>query len=119
MSKVLSVHQLLSYQSLVQRIPVTDQLIEMSVKWVHATRPNAKLAANAAKQYISWGAGPRASQNLILAAKCRSILHGRFSPNLEDLRAVAIPVLQHRIIPNYKAEANGLSAADLVEEIIK
>jgi len=115
---VLSIHQLLDYQALVQRIPVTDQLIEKAVQWVQATRPNSKIASNTSKQYISWGAGPRASQNLILAAKCRSIIHGRFSPNLEDLRAVAIPVLQHRIIPNYKAEANGLRAEDLIEEII-
>lgn len=115
---VLSIQQLLAYQALVQRVPVTDQLIEKAVEWVQATRPISKLASNTAKQYISWGAGPRASQNLILAAKCRSILHGRFSPNLEDLRAVAVPVLQHRIIPNYKAEANGLSAEDLIEEII-
>lgn len=115
---ILTIHQLLEYQELVQKVPVPDHLIETAVKWVQSTRPKSEMAANISKEYISWGAGPRASQNLILAAKCRSILHGRFSPNLEDLRSIAIPVLQHRIIPNYKAEAKGFSAEDLIGEII-
>jgi MoxR-like ATPase len=117
-TSILNIHQLLAYQNLVQRVPVPDQLIETAVRWVQSTRPKSSLAINLTKEYISWGAGPRASQNLILAAKCRAILHGRFSPNLEDLRSIAIPVLQHRIIPNYKAEANGLSAKNLIGEII-
>lgn len=115
---ILTIHQLLEYQELVQKVPVPDHLIETAVKWVQSTRPTSEKAASISKEYISWGAGPRASQNLILAAKCRSILHGRFSPNLEDLRSIAIPVLQHRIIPNYKAEAKGFSAEDLIGEII-
>ena len=115
---IVSVHQLLSYQNLVQRVPVPDQLMETAVRWVQSTRPKSDSSSKFSREYLSWGAGPRASQSLILAAKCRAILQGRFSPNLEDLKAVAIPVLQHRIIPNYKAEAEGLSSADLIEQII-
>ena len=116
---ILTIHQLLSYQSLVQRVPVPDQLMETAVKWVQSTRPKSNLSTKFSREYLLWGAGPRASQSLILAAKCRAILQGRFSPNLEDLKSVAIPVLQHRIIANYKAEAEGLSAADLIEQIMK
>jgi MoxR-like ATPase len=70
------------------------------------------------KEYVTWGAGPRASQNLILAAKCRSLMHGRYSPKVEDVKEVAVAVLQHRIILSYKAESQGFSAADIIEKII-
>jgi MoxR-like ATPase len=76
------------------------------------------LATESTKEFITWGAGPRASQNLILAAKCRSLMHGRYSPNVEDVRAVAVAVLQHRIILSYKAESKGYSASDIIEMLI-
>lgn len=117
-ASILNAHTLLEYQQLVKRVPVPDHVVETAVKWVHQTRPNSALATEVTNSYISWGAGPRASQNLILAAKCRALLQGRFSPNVEDVRAVAVPVLQHRIILNYKAESQGLNAAEVVRRII-
>jgi MoxR-like ATPase len=93
-------------------------VVEAAVTMVHQTRPDNDLASEATKEFITWGAGPRASQNLILAAKCRSLMHGRYSPNVEDVREVAIAVLQHRIILSYKAESKGYSAADIIEMII-
>ncbi len=117
-ASILNAHTLLEYQQLVKRVPVPDHVVETAVKWVHQTRPNSALATDVTNSYISWGAGPRASQNLILAAKCRALLQGRFSPNVEDVRAVAVPVLQHRIILNYKAESQGLNAAEVVRKIV-
>ncbi len=117
-ASILNAHTLLEYQKLVKRVPVPDHVVETAVKWVHQTRPNSALATEVSNSYISWGAGPRASQNLILAAKCRALLQGRFSPNVEDVRAVAVPVLQHRIILNYKAESQGLTAAEVVRKIV-
>jgi MoxR-like ATPase len=115
---LLTINQLLAYQSLIRRVPVSDHVVEAAVNWVHQTRPDNVLATETSKEFITWGAGPRASQNLILAAKCRSLMHGRYSPNVEDVRAVAVAVLQHRIILSYKAESKGYSAADIIEQII-
>jgi len=115
---LLSLNQLLAFQSLIKRVPVSDHVVESAVTLVHKTRPDNFLATEATKEFITWGAGPRASQNLILAAKCRSLMHGRYSPNVEDVRAVAIAVLQHRIILSYKAESKGFSAADIIEKLI-
>lgn len=115
---LLSISQLLAFQGLIRRVPVSDHVVEAAVTLVHKTRPDNDLATEASKEYITWGAGPRASQNLILAAKCRSLMHGRYSPNVEDVREVAVAVLQHRIILSYKAESKGFSAADIIEKII-
>lgn len=114
---ILHASQLIAYQDLVKRVPVSDLLVETAVTWVQRTRPGNSMNT-IAESYLAWGAGPRASQSLILASKSRALMHGRFSPNLEDLREVAIPVLQHRIIPNYKAESQGLSASDLIQMIM-
>ena len=115
---LLTLSSLLAYQDLIRRIPVSDHVVEAAVTMVHKTRPANDLATEATKEFITWGAGPRASQNLILAAKCRSLMHGRYSPNVEDVRAVAIAVLQHRIILSYKAESKGYSASDIIEMMI-
>ena len=107
--------EIISYQKLIQKIPVADNVIEYAVTLVGKTRPKSKAAPELVKKYIDWGAGPRASQNLISGAKTYAALHGKFSPDIEDVQKVAIGILRHRLIKNYKAEAEGLS----IEEIIK
>ena len=116
---IVSAKTLLEYQDLVKRVPVSDLVVETAVRWVQQTRISSDNASPIAKEYITWGAGPRASQNLILAAKCHALMHGRFSPNVEDVREMAVAVLQHRIIPNYKADSQGLSAADLIRQLVQ
>ncbi len=107
--------EIIDYQQLIRRIPVADNVVEYAVTLVGKTRPNSSTATETVKNYIDWGAGPRASQNLILAAKSNAALHGKFSPDIEDVQKAAIAILRHRLIKNYKAEAEGLS----IEEIIK
>jgi MoxR-like ATPase len=116
---IVSAKTLLEYQDLVKRVPVSDLVVETAVRWVQQTRISSENASSIAKEYITWGAGPRASQNLILAAKCHALMHGRYSPNVEDVREMAVAVLQHRIIPNYKADSQGLSAADLIRQLVQ
>lgn len=116
--KVISGSQILEFQQLVRRVPVADNVVEYAVKLVHKTRPNTAGAADETNKYIEWGAGPRASQNLILAAKCNAILTGKYSPDIEDVKTVAIPVLRHRIIRNFKAEAEGKSVEQIIKEIL-
>lgn len=106
--------EIIEYQQLIRKIPVADNVIEYAVTLVGKTRPNSEAAPEIVKNYIDWGAGPRASQNLILGAKANAALHGKFSPDIEDVQKVAIGILRHRLIKNYKAEAEGLS----IEEII-
>ncbi len=112
---LFSAQEIIDFQQLIRRIPVTDNVIEYAVSLVSKTRPKAESAASIVKDYIDWGAGPRASQNLILAAKTHAAVNGKFSPDIEDVQAVAIGILRHRMIKNYKAEAEGLS----IEKIIK
>jgi MoxR-like ATPase len=115
---ILHAKTLLEYQDLVKRVPVSDLVVETAVRWVQQTRMGSENTSTIAKEYISWGAGPRASQNLILAAKCHALMHGRYSPNVEDVSEMAVAVLQHRIIPNYKADSQGLRAADLIRQLV-
>jgi MoxR-like ATPase len=112
---LFSAQEIIDFQQLIRRIPVADNVIEYAVSLVTKTRPNSPGASELVKNYIDWGAGPRASQNLILAAKSNAALNGKFSPDIEDVQAVATGILRHRMIKNYKAEAEGLS----IEEIIK
>jgi MoxR-like ATPase len=112
---LFSSQEILDYQQLISKIPVADNVIEYAVKLVSKTRPKAKNAPKNIREYIDWGAGPRASQNLIVAAKAYAVIHGKFSPDIEDVQAIAFAVLRHRIVKNYKAEADGLT----VERIIK
>ncbi len=116
---ILHANVLMNYQELVKRVPVSDLVVETAVRWVQQTRVGHENTSAIAKEFITWGAGPRASQNLILSAKCHALMHGRYSPNVEDVREVAVPVLQHRIIPNYKADSQGLSAADLIRQLVQ
>lgn len=116
LQKIMSAEEIIYFQHLVRRVPVPDNVMEYAVSLVHKTRPNAQ-GSDLARQYISWGAGPRASQNLILAAKCHALLQGKYSPDVENVKAVALPILRHRVVRNYKAEAEGLSTENLIEKL--
>ncbi len=116
-NKVLDEVQIKQYQNVVRKLPVTDYVIEYAVKLVNLTRENSN--SDITKNYIAWGAGPRASQYLILGAKCHALLNGKFSPDIEDVNYVATSVLQHRIVLNYKAEAENIKTKDIVEQLIK
>lgn len=115
---VLNATEILAYQELVRRVPVTDNVIEYAVKLVHLSRPGESMAAEVTNKYIEWGAGPRASQNLILAAKCHALLKGKYAPDIEDVQEVAVPVLRHRLIKNFKAEAEGLEIEDIIKTLL-
>lgn len=110
--------EILEVQHLVRRIPVPENVVEYAVKLVNSTRPNLDTASDYVKQYIDWGAGPRASQNLVLGAKAHAAINGKFSPDIEDVKAVAMGILRHRIIKNYKAEAEGISEEDIVNQLL-
>ncbi len=114
---LFSAKEIVDIQHLVRRIPVTNNLIEYAVNLVSKTRPNSDKAPNLVKEFVDWGAGPRASQNLILAAKANAAVKGKFSPDIEDVQAVAIGVLRHRVIKNYKAEAEGISEEKIIKEL--
>ncbi len=114
---LFSAKQITDFQHLIRRIPVADNVIEYAVTMVGKTRPHSDAANDLVKTYIDWGAGPRASQNLILAAKTHAAIHGKFSPDIEDVQAVAYSILRHRIIKNYKAEAEGVSENDIINSL--
>ncbi|OQA01601.1 MAG: ATPase family associated with various cellular activities (AAA) [Bacteroidetes bacterium ADurb.Bin408] len=116
---ILSADEIIYFQNLIRRIPVVDNVIQYAVKLVSKTRPGSSLAHPIADKYISWGAGPRASQYLIIGAKCHAALYGKFSPDIEDVKKVAALVLRHRIVRNYKAEADGISVDAMIEELLK
>ena len=113
--KLLNGQQIVYFQQLVRNIPVTDNVLEYAVRLVSKTRPSGELAAPQIKRLLNWGAGPRASQFLILGAKCHAVINGKYSPDIEDVQAIAKPVLRHRIVRSYHAEAEGLSADDIIE----
>jgi MoxR-like ATPase len=114
---LFSADEIVEFQHLIRRIPVVDNVIEYAVSMVGKTRPNTNAANDLVKTYIDWGAGPRASQNLILAAKTHAAIHGKFSPDIEDVQAVAPSILRHRIIKNYKAEAEGISEEQIIRSL--
>lgn len=116
---VISAEELTYFQQLVRRVPVNHNVVKYAVSIVSATRPDNELASDQTKQYITWGAGPRASQYLILGAKAHALVNGKYSPDIEDVQAVAVNVLRHRIVRNYKAEANGVSEQDIINKIVK
>jgi len=116
--KVLDGAAILAFQDLVRRVPVPDNVLEYAVGLVHKTRPGQGNTTNVTNQYIAYGAGPRASQYLILGAKCHALLNGKYSPDIEDVRAMALPVLRHRVIRNYKAEAEGVTQESLIKQLL-
>ena len=108
----------MQYQDLIRRVPVTDNVLEYAVKLVGKTRFSSDFAPQITKDFISWGAGPRASQYLIIGAKCHAVLNGKYSPDIEDVKAVAKPILRHRLVRNYRAEAEGYSMDRIIEELL-
>ena len=116
-NKQLSAEQIIYFQQLVRNIPVTDHVLEYAVKLVAKTRPDGEFAAPQVKRLLNWGAGPRASQFLILGAKCHAVINGKYSPDIEDVQAVAKSILSHRIVRSYHAEADGLSTDDIIEQL--
>jgi len=110
--------EIIDFQHLIRRIPVADNVIEYAVTLVSKTRPDNALSNEFVKNYLDWGAGPRASQNLILAAKAHAAFHGKFSPDIEDVKAVAVGILRHRIIKNYKADAEGISEEMIIGKLV-
>ena len=115
-SKILTGEEISYFQHLVRRVPVADNVVEYAVKLSQATRPGPQGSA-VANEYLEWGAGPRASQYLVLGAKCNAIINGKYSPDIEDVRAVASPVLRHRIVRNFKAEAEGMTVDKLIDRL--
>lgn len=115
LSNIVSTEQIIFYQKLIRKIPISDNVLEYAVGLATKTRPNTAKATDIVNKYISWGAGPRASQYLVLGAKCHAAIHGKYSPDIEDVQAIATYVLRHRIVRNYKAEAEGYT----IEAIIK
>ncbi|MBL7684093.1 MAG: MoxR family ATPase [Flavipsychrobacter sp.] len=118
LQKVLTGEDILYFQDLIRRVPVPDNVLEYAVGLVQKTRPANSTAPDVAKQYISYGAGPRASQYLILGAKCHALLQGKYSPDIEDVQAMALAVLRHRVVRNYKAEAEGVSQEKLIKGLL-
>ena len=116
--KVLRGEDILEIQKLIRKVPIADNVIEYAVTLVSKTRPETNMADDLAKNYLEWGAGPRASQYLVLAAKCSALLNHKFSPDIEDIQAIAKPVLRHRIIRNFKAEAEGISVDQIIERLL-
>jgi MoxR-like ATPase len=116
---VLSAEEILYFQGLIRRIPVPDNVYEYAVKLASITRPGTAVAHKMANDYISWGAGPRASQYLIIGAKCHAAINGKYSPDIEDVREIASSVLRHRIVRNYKAEAESINVDTIIDELMK
>ncbi|HKK11364.1 MAG TPA: MoxR family ATPase [Flavobacteriaceae bacterium] len=114
---LFTAEEIIDFQSLIRRIPVAENVIEYAVTMVNKTRPNDSSATELVKEYVDWGAGPRASQNLILAAKTHAAIHGKFSPDIENVQAVANGILRHRIIKNYKAEAEGITDDQIIKDL--
>jgi len=119
LARVLTAMEIAALQSLVRRVPVSDQVIDSAVRLAAGTRPLDKSSPQFVRDWISWGAGPRASQYLILGAKTRALLAGRYTPTIDDVRAVAQPVLRHRIVTNFTAEAEGVKPVQIVERLVK
>ncbi len=115
---VLSGEEIMFYQGLVRRVPIADNVVEYAVKLTGRTRPGLNGAPAVINDHISWGAGPRASQYLVVGAKCHALSRGKFSPDIEDVQAVAKPILRHRLVRNYKAEAEGMTVDRIVEQVL-
>jgi MoxR-like ATPase len=117
-NQVMSGDEIMRFQEIIREIPVADNVLEYAVKLVGRTRLNDASAPQLTKDFISWGAGPRASQYLIVGAKCHAVLKGKYAPDIEDVQAVAKPILRHRLVRNYKAEAEGYSMDRIIEELL-
>ncbi len=116
--KVIGSREIIAYQHLIRRMPIADNVVEYAVKLAASTRPNTPNAAKIVNEFIAWGAGPRASQAMVMAAKGHAAIHGKYSPDIEDVQAVALPILRHRIIRNFKAEAEGVSIEKIIGDLL-
>jgi len=117
LQSILTGEQIMYFQQLVRRIPIADNVLEYAVALTNKTRPNTGMATQKVNNYISWGAGPRASQFLVLGAKCHAAINGKYSPDISDVQAIAFSVLRHRVVRNYKAEAEGLTLESIVKSL--
>lgn len=115
---ILTSEEIVAFQQLVRRVPVTDNVVEYAVKLVHSTRPNTEFSGPQTNQYLEWGAGPRASQHLVMGAKCNALINGKYSPDIEDVKAVAVPILRHRLVRNFKAEAEGVTVEQIITGLL-
>ncbi|MCX6352281.1 MAG: AAA family ATPase [Bacteroidetes bacterium] len=117
-NKIVSGAEIIHFQNIIRKVPVADNVLEYAVTLVNKTRPNTALAPAFVNDYLEWGAGPRASQFLTIGAKCHAVFNGKYSPDIEDVQAVAAAVLRHRIVRNYKAEAEGISVGDIIKRLL-
>lgn len=115
---VLSIEEIIYYQNLIRKIPVNDSVIQYAVELVAKTRKNSEKGSQLAQDYLSWGAGPRASQYLIIGAKAHAAVRGKYSPDIEDVKAIALPILRHRLVKNYKADAEGISIDEIITRLM-
>lgn len=118
LNQILSAEDIIAFQNSIRKMPVADNVLEYAVKLVGKTRVNSEAAPKVTKDFITWGAGPRASQYLIVGAKCHAAIRGKYSPDIEDVKAVAMPILRHRLVRNYRAEAEGYSMERIIEELL-
>ncbi|PCI94001.1 MAG: AAA family ATPase [Flavobacteriales bacterium] len=118
LNRIMNADEIIYFQQLIRKLPVADNVLEYAVKLASSTRPGNKLAPDVVNSYLSWGAGPRASQYLIIGAKCHAAINGKYSPDIEDVKAVAEPILRHRIVRNYKAEADGYSIEKIIDSLL-
>ena len=118
LNKIVTADEIISFQELIRKVPVAENVIEFAVKTSNTTRPNNGISPKFIKDWVSWGAGPRASQYLILAAKTSAVMSGRFTPNIDDVKFAMIPVLRHRIITNFSAEAEGINSIEVIKRLM-
>lgn len=118
LNQILSAEDIVKFQNSIRKMPVADNVLEYAVRLVGKTRVNSDDAPKITKDFITWGAGPRASQYLIVGAKCHAAIRGKYSPDIEDVKAVAMPILRHRLVRNYRAEAEGYSMEKIIQELL-
>ena len=118
LNKIMDASDIIKYQNLIRSVPINDNVLHYAVSLVNKTRPSVENNDVTVNEYIEWGAGPRASQYIVLASKCHALLSGKYTPDIEDVKSIAIPVLRHRIVKNYKAESKGMSVDDIIHKIL-
>jgi MoxR-like ATPase len=118
LNTIISGNEIIYYQNLIRKVPINDNVLKYSVELAAKTRPETEKAAEITNKYLKWGAGPRASQYLVLGAKTHAALHGKYSPDIEDVKAIAPSILRHRVIKNYKAEAEGISVDSIIDKLL-
>ncbi len=117
-SSILNAAQIQQFQDIVRKVPIADNVVEYAVKLVHKTRPNSEFATKQTNEFLEWGAGPRAAQYLVLGAKCHALLQNKYSPDIEDVQAIAKPILRHRIVRNFRAEADGITEDSIIQNLL-